>query len=263
MLMVARDVPIGQVINADDLASVQISADPRIATVPAERLASTVGRVAAADLAAGTLLAETQTTDAMTPGPGQQLVPLALKPGQLPARGLRAGDRVLVAAELTDPGQETRAVVKGLPAVVDRVGEADPDGVRVVDLLVGLVAGSSRVRPWAATSPSSSPPGGTPRDRARFRRVVVALLPVRLARAGRRCSGVRRAAVVWPGGGRMALIAVASPGGAHGVTTVCLAAAFTWPDPVLLAECDPSVAASCRATSPGGSRTGLGWPRWP
>lgn len=67
--MVARDVPIGQVINADDLASVQISADPRIATVPAERLASTVGRVAAADLAAGTLLAETQTTDAMTRGP--------------------------------------------------------------------------------------------------------------------------------------------------------------------------------------------------
>lgn len=36
------------------------------------------------------------------------------------------------------------------------------------------------------------------------------------------------------------MIAVASPGGAPGVTTVCLAAAFTWPDPVLLAECDPS-----------------------
>ncbi|MFF4128318.1 SAF domain-containing protein [Microbispora rosea] len=137
VLMVARDVPIGQVITADDLASVQISADPQIATVPAGRLAKTIGRVAAADLTAGALLAETQTTDAMTPGPGQQLVPLALKPGQLPARGLRAGDRVLVAAELTDPGQETRAVTKDLPAVVDWVGEADPDGVRVVDLLVG------------------------------------------------------------------------------------------------------------------------------
>ncbi|WP_182900997.1 hypothetical protein [Microbispora sp. H10830] len=191
----------------------------------------------------------------MTQGPGQQLVPLALKPGQLPARGLRAGDRVLVAAELTDPGQETRAVVKDLPAVVDRVGEADPDGVRVVDLLVGLVAGSSRVRPWAATSPSSSPPGGTPRDRARFRRVVVALLPVRLARTGRRCSGVRRAAVVWPGGGRMALIAVASPGGAPGVTTV-------WPPRSLgptrccSPNATPPVAACCRATSPGGSHTG-------
>ncbi|MBD3147065.1 hypothetical protein ACFPZO_24410 [Microbispora camponoti] len=69
---------------------------------------------------------------------------------------------------------------------------------------------------------------------------MAALLPVRLARAGRRGAGVRRTAAVLLGGGRMALIAVTSPGGAPGVTTVCLAAAFTWPDPVLLAECDPS-----------------------
>ncbi|MBO4273968.1 SAF domain-containing protein, partial [Microbispora triticiradicis] len=123
VLMVARGVTVGQVIAANDVAPVRISADPRLATVPAGRLAQTIGRVAAADLTAGTLLAETQTTDALTPGPGQQLVPLALKPGQLPARGLHAGDHVLVAAEPAEPGQEARAVMRDLPAVVDRVGE--------------------------------------------------------------------------------------------------------------------------------------------
>lgn len=138
VVVVARDVPIGQVIGQDDLAAVRIAADPMVATVPAGRLSEMVGRVAAVDLVAGTLLADGHTTDAMTPGPGQQLVPLALKPGQLPARGLRAGDHVLVAAEPTDPGQATAGTAtKDIPATVDRVSEADPEGTRVVDLLVG------------------------------------------------------------------------------------------------------------------------------
>ncbi|WP_055483211.1 SAF domain-containing protein [Sphaerimonospora mesophila] len=138
VVVVARDVPIGQVIGQDDLAAVRIAADPMVATVPAGRLSEMVGRVAAVDLVAGTLLADGHTTDAMTPGPGQQLVPLALKPGQLPARGLRAGDHVLVAAEPTDPGQaRAGTATKDIPATVDRVGEADPEGTRVVDLLVG------------------------------------------------------------------------------------------------------------------------------
>ncbi|WP_433501702.1 SAF domain-containing protein (plasmid) [Sphaerimonospora sp. CA-214678] len=138
VVVVARDVPIGQVIGQDDLAAVRIAADPMVATVPAGRLSEMVGRVAAVDLMTGTLLADGHTTDAMTPGPGQQLVPLALKPGQLPARGLRAGDHVLVAAEPTDPGQATAGTAtKDIPATVDQVSEADPEGTRVVDLLVG------------------------------------------------------------------------------------------------------------------------------
>ncbi|MFC0862361.1 SAF domain-containing protein [Sphaerimonospora cavernae] len=138
VVMVARDVAIGQVIGQDDLTAVRIAADPMVATVPAERLSEMAGRVAAVDLTSGTLLSDGHTTDAMTPGPGQQLVPLALKPGQLPARGLRAGDHVLVAAELTDPGRQAAATAtKDIPATVDRVSEADPDGTRVVDLLVG------------------------------------------------------------------------------------------------------------------------------
>ncbi|WP_055483210.1 hypothetical protein [Sphaerimonospora mesophila] len=38
----------------------------------------------------------------------------------------------------------------------------------------------------------------------------------------------------------MTMIAVVSPGGSPGVTTVCLAAAFSWSSPVLLAECGES-----------------------
>jgi hypothetical protein len=38
----------------------------------------------------------------------------------------------------------------------------------------------------------------------------------------------------------MTLYALASPGGAPGVTTAALALALTWPGPVVLAECDPA-----------------------
>lgn len=38
----------------------------------------------------------------------------------------------------------------------------------------------------------------------------------------------------------MTLYALASPGGAPGVTTAALALALTWPRPVVLAECDPA-----------------------
>ena len=38
----------------------------------------------------------------------------------------------------------------------------------------------------------------------------------------------------------MSLYALVSPGGAAGVTTTALALALTWPQPVILAECDPA-----------------------
>jgi hypothetical protein len=38
----------------------------------------------------------------------------------------------------------------------------------------------------------------------------------------------------------MSLYALASPGGAAGVTTTAVAMALTWPRPVILAECDPA-----------------------
>ena len=38
----------------------------------------------------------------------------------------------------------------------------------------------------------------------------------------------------------MPLHALLSPGGSPGVTTAAIALAFTWPGPVILAECDPS-----------------------
>ena len=44
----------------------------------------------------GTLLTRAQLTELAVPAPGEQLVGIELKPGQLPARTLRPGDAVML-----------------------------------------------------------------------------------------------------------------------------------------------------------------------
>ena len=96
VVAVRDEVQRGQVIEAGDLMTVQVSVDPALRTVPAAQLATLVGRRAATDLAAGTLLTANQVTDQTLPSSGQSLVGVALPPGQLPGEELVAGDRVRV-----------------------------------------------------------------------------------------------------------------------------------------------------------------------
>ena len=96
VVAVARDVPYGAVITAADLTRAQVSVDASVATVPAGDAAGLVGKVAATDLVAGSLLAPGQVRTAGPPGPGEVLVPLAVAAKKVPAGGLLAGDRLLI-----------------------------------------------------------------------------------------------------------------------------------------------------------------------
>ncbi|HZD68788.1 MAG TPA: SAF domain-containing protein [Actinomycetes bacterium] len=96
VLAVARDVPVGHTVSARDLTEARISYDRSLHAIPARSRDQVTGRVAAVDLKAGSLVTPEELTTSTVPGPGQAVVGVALKAGQLPADPPRPGDPVTV-----------------------------------------------------------------------------------------------------------------------------------------------------------------------
>ncbi|MFD8952809.1 SAF domain-containing protein [Streptomyces xanthophaeus] len=150
VLVVARDVPVGNAITAEDLAPASLALDPAVKAVPAAKKGGIVGQRAAADLKAGSLLSPGQVTSVSLVKAGEQLVGVALKPSQLPASRLSPGQKVLIVST-PDPAQagapagkpgEVAAAPKTLAATVVAVGVAAPaTGVVVVDVAVPAADG--------------------------------------------------------------------------------------------------------------------------
>ncbi|MDF5758428.1 SAF domain-containing protein [Spongiactinospora sp. TRM90649] len=141
VLIMVRDVPIGQHLAAQDLRTVALGLDPGVQALEATEKGVVIGKRAAVDLKAGGLLSGTQVTDALVPAPGETIVPVALKPSRLPARGIQSGDQITVTAaqaSATPPVDHT--------ARVDRVGPVDADGLVVVDLIVPASNGTALAR---------------------------------------------------------------------------------------------------------------------
>lgn len=141
VITVRSDLTAGQPIRATDLATTTVPAGSGLASVDAARLEDLVGSYATMSLPAGALLTDRATTKTLTPPPGQSIVGIGVKNGQLPARGLRGGDRVRVVVT-SSPGTGQQAA-QGPTApgttwsgsVVD-AGPADPGGVSTVDVSI-------------------------------------------------------------------------------------------------------------------------------
>jgi len=161
VLAVARPVSVGNPVGAADVTTARIPTDPALRPIPAQRRNSVIGQVAAVDLRPGTLLTADQLTAAGPPQRGQVVVGVLAKPGQLPARPLVAGDRVLAVSTATGTGGTTITDTGGTTITrsptTNGPGSAAPpaaggprpaevldvrsvgvsaDGVNVVDLLV-------------------------------------------------------------------------------------------------------------------------------
>jgi hypothetical protein len=95
-LAVAREVAVGGVLAADDLITVQVAGGQGLSPIPAARLDEVVGKRAVVTLTPGTLLTMSQLTDQPMLGPGQQQIALDLSIGEVPARELRPGDKVVL-----------------------------------------------------------------------------------------------------------------------------------------------------------------------
>jgi SAF domain len=155
VVVVTKPVPVGAVITSNDVGTTTIAAGPGVATIPARQLPQVVGLVAAASLQPGTLLAPSEVTSKLSPAPGQDLVPVAVKPSGLPASGLAPGDQVLVIATPAAAGNTGSGAAPVLTQPVQATVEAvntvtDQNGLNVVDLLVPSDAGPS-VAEQAAT----------------------------------------------------------------------------------------------------------------
>jgi hypothetical protein len=144
VLAVAQNVPVGTTITASDLTVAHVAEDSALSPIRASDESSVVGQVAAVGLPAGSLLVRSDLTATAIPAAGTQLIGVAVKPGQLPARPLVAGDKVLVAetpGDFTGSGGGTDGSIRTIPAVVVDVGTPESDGTVVVDLLVASAQG--------------------------------------------------------------------------------------------------------------------------
>ncbi len=120
VVQLTRAVSSGTVITAGDLTIAGIAYDSHVeGLVPSESLDAVVGRVAAFDLTAGSLLQMGMWRDTPALLAGEQSVGVVVKPGRLPD-GLAQGDTALAAP--LQPGDPTPP----LPVrVLDRAVTAD------------------------------------------------------------------------------------------------------------------------------------------
>jgi hypothetical protein len=138
VLVVTQDVALGQPITAQNVATAMLGADQVVAALSGRELRRVIGMRAAVPLMRGMLVQPRMVTDNVTPLNDQQLIPIAVKPSRLPARGLRPGDPLVVvpAPEGQPAPEENKTLPGGVEAVVDQVKGPDNDGLMVVDVLV-------------------------------------------------------------------------------------------------------------------------------
>ncbi|QDP94719.1 hypothetical protein FOE78_01225 [Microlunatus elymi] len=112
VVAIRHTVTRGTTIGADDLAVVSVGDIGGAQAVPADRLPSLVGQVAAYDLVAGSLLPADATTDNLPPAKSKSVVGIRVAIGRAPSGFLT-------------PGSPIRLVV--LPASAAGAGSADSD----------------------------------------------------------------------------------------------------------------------------------------
>lgn len=136
-VLVARaDVPRGSVIEADDLARVQIGTDPALDPLPGSALDTVVGKRAALDIAEGGLVTRRAITATVVPSSGASVVGVAVTPSQAPAEPLQVGDNVRIV--VTPPAGETAPteVPANSAAVVVGTRYSEETGQLVVDVQI-------------------------------------------------------------------------------------------------------------------------------
>ncbi len=119
VVTVVRDVQVGQVVTEGDLGKASIALDPSVKAVRGSDLDSVVGKRAAAELKPGSLLAPSQVTKDSLVKAGEQLVPIGLKPEQVPATALVPGQKVQLVHVPAQGEAETDKTSAAAPEIID------------------------------------------------------------------------------------------------------------------------------------------------
>lgn len=128
-LAIARDVPVGHELTADDLLTVQVAGGQGLSPVSANKRDEVIGLRATVPLTPGTLLTMAQLTDEPMLGPGQQQVAIGLKATEVPAKDLRPGDKVLL---FSTPERDARGNAPSTRFEATIIDTAKPDKANTV-----------------------------------------------------------------------------------------------------------------------------------
>ncbi|GAB2720822.1 SAF domain-containing protein [Kitasatospora kifunensis] len=153
VLALARDVPYGQPLTADDLVVARIASDPALAPVSAADRNLAIGQRATGDLHRGALLLVADLTRALVVQPGMQEVGLPVHASQLPAAGVQVGQQIVIVQIADAQGGPTGSGAAHGPAtmnaVVAELGKAGSDGSQVIDVAVPP-SDATTLAVWAA-----------------------------------------------------------------------------------------------------------------
>ncbi|WP_405477822.1 SAF domain-containing protein [Streptomyces canus] len=139
VVTVVRDVQVGQVVAEDDLGKASLALDPSVEAVHGTDMDSVVGKRAAVELKPGSLLAPSQVTKDSLVKAGEQLLPIGLKPEQIPATALVPGQKVQLvhvpAQGQADSGKPASTPPETIDGRVVKASSATPGtGIVVVDV---------------------------------------------------------------------------------------------------------------------------------
>ncbi|SDS73958.1 SAF domain-containing protein [Microlunatus soli] len=120
VVAVRHSISRGETIKADDLGQVSVGDTGGLVTVPATRIGSLVGKVAAVDLVEGSLLPPDAITDVLPPDKGNGVIGIKVATGRAPSGFLAAGSPVRLVILPVDAagvdatsGQSTSASTSG------------------------------------------------------------------------------------------------------------------------------------------------------
>lgn len=136
VLAVTGTVHRGEVLDAARLTTARAAPDPALRPVAAGELSAVVGRRAATDLPAGTLLTEAALTTVDMPAAGQSVVGVAVTEAQLPQAELVAGDHVRVFGTPNPGDAPPPEPPRSVAATVVSVSDVLDSGHVVVDVVV-------------------------------------------------------------------------------------------------------------------------------
>jgi len=126
----------GEVITAEDVERIRLSADPAISPLPASAYDDIIGRRAALDIAAGGLLTSESTADEPMPPQGQSIVGISLTPAQVPDMPMYGGDQVRIIVTPGANGEVQSGAPQFTTALVVDTYLDETTGNTVVNVLV-------------------------------------------------------------------------------------------------------------------------------
>lgn len=134
VLAIASDIERGHVITDKDLVVADINADPNLNTVDEDQRDTILGKRAATDLPAGSLVTDKSVTDTIYPDEGMSVVGLILTPAQRPAKALKTGDTVRIVDTPRTGDTPPKNAPDVLEATVVEVTAPGDQGQVVVDV---------------------------------------------------------------------------------------------------------------------------------